>query len=150
MFNEKFMKIAIKMAEKAKKRGEMPVGCVIVYKNKIISKGFNKKEKLKTALAHAEIIAIKKANKKLKNWRLNDCELYVTLEPCPMCASLIHQSRIKNIYFGCFNNNENNFEIIKKILVDKNSNNIVNIYGPFLEDECSNLLKKFFKKIRVK
>ena len=150
MFNEKFMNIAIKMAKKAEKRGEMPVGCVIVYKNKIISKGYNKKEKLKTALAHAEVIAIKKANKKLKNWRLNDCELYVTLEPCPMCASLIHQSRIKKIYFGCFNNNKNNSDIIKKILVDKNSNNVVNISGPFLEDECTKILKNFFKKRRVK
>ena len=97
--NKKFMELAIKQAKKAYKKGEVPVGAVIVKDGKIISKAYNLVEKKKNATLHAEIIAISKASKKLKNWRLIDCEMYVTLEPCSMCMSAIELSRIKKVYF---------------------------------------------------
>ena len=100
---EKYMKIAIKEAEKAFNIGEVPVGAVIVKNNKIIAKAYNKKEKLGSVTRHAEIIAIEKASKRISNWRLDNCDIYITLEPCPMCASAIKQSRIANIYCGLNN-----------------------------------------------
>ena len=106
---EKWMKEALKEAKKAYEKQEIPVGAVIVKENKIIARGHNLKETKKTALAHAEIIAIQKANKKLDNWRLLDCDIYVTLEPCPMCLGAIASSRIKNVYIGTLDpkSNEN-------------------------------------------
>ena len=112
---EHFMKQAIKEAKKAFDNDEVPIGAVIVLNDKIISKAYNKKEKQNSVLGHAEIIAIKKAERKLKNWRLENCDLYVTLEPCPMCASAIQQSRINNIYYGIENSDQKNHEIIKQI-----------------------------------
>lgn len=140
--NEKFMDIALLEAKKAFKKEETPVGCVIVKNNKIISKAHNKKNKTNRITDHAEIIAITKANKKLKNWRLEGCDLYVTLEPCPMCASAIEQARINNVYTITSNNDTNNNEIITKIF--KNTNFIK--YDGNKESEL--LLKKFFQKRR--
>lgn len=140
--NEKFMDIALLEAKKAFKKEETPVGCVIVKNNKIISKAHNKKNKTNRITDHAEIIAITKANKKLKNWRLEGCDLYVTLEPCPMCASAIEQARINNVYTIAANNDTNNNEIITKIF--KNTNFIK--YDGNKESEL--LLKKFFQKRR--
>lgn len=140
--NEKFMDIALLEAKKAFKKEETPVGCVIVKNNKIISKAHNKKNKTNRIIDHAEIIAITKANKKLKNWRLEGCDLYVTLEPCPMCASAIEQARINNVYTIAANNDTNNNEIITKIF--KNTNFIK--YDGNKESEL--LLKKFFQKRR--
>ena len=140
--NEKFMDIALLEAKKAFKKEETPVGCVIVKNNKIISKAHNKKNKTNRITDHAEIIAITKANKKLKNWRLEGCDLYVTLEPCPMCASAIEQARINNVYTITSNNDTNNNEIITKIF--KNTNFIK--YDGNKESEL--LLKKFFLKRR--
>ncbi len=100
---EKFMRIAINEAKKALILGEVPVGAVIVKNGKIISKAYNKKEKLNSVTKHAEIIAVEKASKKINNWRLDGCDIYITLEPCPMCASAIKQARISNIYFGLSN-----------------------------------------------
>ena len=140
--NEKFMDIALLEAKKAFKKEETPVGCVIVKNNKIISKAHNKKNKTNRIIDHSEIIAITKANKKLKNWRLEGCDLYVTLEPCPMCASAIEQARINNVYTITSNNDTNNNEIITKIF--KNTNFIK--YDGNKESEL--LLKKFFQKRR--
>lgn len=147
MYNEKYMDLALKLAKKAYKKNEIPVGCVIVYQNKIIGCGYNKKERTKSVLEHAELIAIKKASKKMKNWRLDNCEMYVTLEPCPMCASAIHQSRIKIVYYGCESKNPKNSLITEKIYSDINSNSATTTCGKNIQ-ETKSLLENFFKKIR--
>ena len=135
---EKIMKIALKEAKKALKHGEVPIGAVIVKNNKIISKAYNKKEKTKNVINHAEILAISKACKKLKNWRLDNCEIYVTMEPCMMCSGAIEQSRIKKIIYGVknknygFSNQLKNVEIVSKIC----------------EEECKKIVQSFFQKRR--
>lgn len=141
---EYYMKIAIKEAEKALKNGEMPVGAVVVKNNKVIGKGYNKKEKTKNTLMHAEIIAIQKACKKNKDWRLNECELYVTMEPCTMCIGAIVESRIKKIYYGV--ENKKSGEINKKIYADEN----IKIEDKIEKEIILNLIETFFKEIRNK
>lgn len=137
--NEKYINIAIKEAKKAYKKGEIPVGAVIVKNNKVISKGYNKIEKTNNPVNHAEIIAIKKACNKLKNWRLNDCILYVTMEPCLMCCGAILQSRISKVVYCLDNKNYGNInQISNKIEVEKNSKN----------EEVKKMLKDFFKQKR--
>ena len=111
--NNIFFDLALKYAKKASSLGEIPVGAVIVKNNKIINYAYNKKEKNKSVLEHAELIAIRKASKKINNWRLNDCDIYVSLDPCPMCASAIKQARIKNVYSAFNNSDENNLKIIQ-------------------------------------
>lgn len=138
---EIYMKLAIKEAQKAYKKGEVPIGCIIVKNNKIIAKSHNMKERIKSSLAHAEIICIKKANKKLKNWRLSECELYVTMEPCPMCASAIKQSRIKKVYCGISNKNNKQSELIFKTT---DINGTVELEKGILEKECKEILQRFF------
>lgn len=135
---EYYMNIAIKEAIKAKKHNEVPVGAIIVKNNKIISRGFNKKESKKDVTKHAEILAISRACKKLKNWRLDDCTLYVTLEPCMMCCGAIQQSRIKKIVYGVKNNNYGY------------SNNLKNteIISQICENKCKKMLQSFFQKKR--
>ncbi len=133
---EKFMELAIKEAKKAYKHKEVPVGAVIVKNGKAISKAYNLVEKRKNATLHAEIIAISKASKKLKNWRLNDCEMYVTLEPCVMCMSAIELSRIKKIYFLVEKN--------KEINIQKDKYSYIN----YKNDEYLNLIQNFFKQKR--
>ena len=136
--NEYYMQIAIKQAKKALKRNEVPVGAVIVKNNKIIYKAFNKKEKYKDATKHAEIIAISKACKKLKNWRLEECEIYVTMEPCMMCSGAIEQSRIKKIIYGVKNENYGYTDNLKNI----------KIISQVCESECRKIVQTFFKKRR--
>ena len=145
--NEKYMKIALKEAIKSYKKGEVPIGCVIVYKNKIIAKTHNLKEKKKNSLYHAELIAINKATKKIKNWRLDGCDIYVTMQPCPMCASAINQSRLSNIYYGTIPEYAEK-EVVEKILSDKNYGLPVNLCGSVLNDDCGKLLKQFFAEKR--
>lgn len=135
---EYYMKIAIKEANKAFKNNEVPVGVVIVKNNKIIAKAYNKREKTKNVINHAEIIAITKACKKLKNWRLDDCEIYITMEPCMMCSGAIQQSRIKKIIYGVKN---------EKYGYSSNLKNI-KIISRICENECRNLVQSFFKKKR--
>ena len=142
---EKYMEIAMKEAEKAYKKNEVPVGCVIVKNNKILAKTHNLKENKHSALYHAELIAIKKVSKKLKNWRLIDCEMYITMQPCPMCASAIKQSRIKKIYYGTDNKNNN---ISNKILNENDINEKIEIIPYILEDKCKEIVQKFFEKQR--
>ncbi len=140
-----FIEILLKEAKKAYDDNEVPIGSIIVKSNKIVSKAHNLKETKSNVLCHAELLAINKACNKLKNWRLNDCILYTTLFPCPMCASAIQQARIKKVVY--LNNSNNNFaqNISNEILSNKNSNHQVLIEKLHLED---NLINSFFKKIR--
>ena len=136
--NEYYMKIALKLAKKALKQGEVPVGAIIVKNNKIISKAYNKKEKTNDVTKHAEIIAISKACRKLKNWRLENCEMYVTMEPCMMCSGAIEQSRLKKIVYGVKNENYGYIHNLKNI----------EIISQVCENECKKLVQSFFKKRR--
>ena len=140
--HEKYMNIAIKEAKKAFKNNDVPVGCIIVKNNKIISKAYNKKEKKQNSIMHAEIIAIKKACKKLKTWHLDDCVLYTTMEPCMMCSGAILQSRIKTIYYGVSNKKYGDIDILKKY------NKKINIKNNILSLESKKILKDFFKTKR--
>ena len=149
MDNEYYMKQALKEAKKAKNTQDVPIGCVIVFNDEIIAKSHNEKEKNMLSLAHAELIAIKKASAKIGHWRLHDCTMYVTLEPCPMCAGAIINSRIKKVYIGAKDErcgsfggrlNLNDFNLGSKPIIE---------YG-ILEDECSNLISTFFSELRKK
>ncbi len=143
MKDEYYMDLALEEAKKAYDKNEVPVGTVIVDSTgKIIGRGYNKKEKRKCIYAHAEIVAIKKASKKIKNWRLNDCSIYTTLEPCPMCASAIEQSRIKKVIYGASRKEKVNLKIINTILKK------INIRKNVREKECAELLTLFFKQKR--
>ena len=137
------MKEALKQAKKASKKGDVPVGAVIVYKNKIIAKAYNKKENKQNSIAHAEILVINKACKKLKTWHLEECELYTTLEPCLMCTGAIIQSRINKVYYSTENPN---FGELKNNIKKYNKNIIIE--SQILDNESTKLLKDFFKKIR--
>ncbi|MBO4343654.1 MAG: nucleoside deaminase [Clostridia bacterium] len=144
---DKFMKSAIKRAKTAASHGETPIGAVIVKDGKIIASGRNRREEKKNALCHAEISAIDKACKKLGGWRLCGCDIYVTLEPCAMCAGAIINSRIENVYFGAYDKKAGSFGT----LCDFNSfgyNHKPGVYGGILEKECSELLSDFFKSLR--
>ena len=145
--NEQYIMEIIKMAEKAFRCNEIPVGCIIVKNGEIISRGYNVKENNKTIFGHAEIIAIKKAEKELGDWRLNDCELYTTLFPCPMCASAIQQSRISKVYYILPSNNNEAFKISKKILNNKQLNHNVKIKQINVSFDAFDI---FFKSIRKK
>lgn len=142
MMNE-FMRKAIEQAKHV--QGDIPVGAVIVKDGKIIASAFNTKEKDNDVTSHSEIIALRQASLLLKNWRLEDCDLYVTLEPCPMCAWAIMQSRIKNIYFGSYDSKYGAFSVLK---LDNYSEYKPKVYGGICEEECDDLLNKFFRDIR--
>lgn len=146
--HEKFMKEALIEAEKSFAFDEVPVGAVIVRNEKILARAHNLKNKSNSSLAHAEILAINKASKKIQNWRLNDCDIYVTLEPCPMCASAIKQSRIKNIYYGVESTNMNNHKIFEMICENKDNNSHVKYYSGLKKNECLILLSEFFTRKR--
>ncbi len=141
--DEYFMNIALSEAKKAYDKNEIPVGAVIVENGKIIAKAFNKKNSTKVVCNHAEMIAIIKACHVNKDWRLNECTIYITMEPCPMCASAIQQARIKRVVYGCSSNNIENSKLINDIL-----NNSAEIENGILENECSSLIRKFFNGIR--
>ncbi|MCX8075159.1 MAG: tRNA adenosine(34) deaminase TadA [Clostridia bacterium] len=144
---ENFMEIAYKEAIRAYKRLEVPVGAVLVKDGVIISKGYNLRETNKSSLAHAEIICIEKACKKLKTWRLDDCELYVTLEPCSMCAGAIIQSRIKKVYIGAMDEKNGAVGSIANMFEIKTTHKVEYETG-VLKEKCSALLTKFFKELR--
>jgi tRNA(adenine34) deaminase len=145
---EKFMHAAIMEAEKARELNEVPIGAVIVYQDEIIASGFNVRESSQSALSHAEIIAIEEANKKMGSWRLEDCTLYVTLEPCPMCAGAIVQSRIQHVVFGAYDPKAGCAGTIMNLLDEPRFNHQVKITSGILEEECSQLLTEFFRKLR--
>ena len=142
------MREALKEAKKAKKLNEVPIGCVIVKDNKIIGRGYNRRMKDKNTLSHAELNAIKKASKKLKDWRLDDCEVYVTTEPCQMCSGAIVQARIKKVYIGCMNPKAGCAGSIMNLLQVDKFNHQVEIESGVLEEECSGILKDYFKELR--
>ncbi len=142
-----YMKKALDCAKKAEKLGEVPIGAVIVKDKKIIATGYNIREKSQNAIDHAEIIAINRACKKLKSWRLDNCEIYVTLKPCPMCAGAILNARIKNCYYGVENQNDKD-ALIEKIMNDSKLFNHKTklIYLP--NEQCKTILTQFFKQKR--
>lgn len=146
--NEKYMEIALKEAEKAYKKGDIPVGAVIVKDDKVISRAYNKKERDKNAIKHAEIIAIEKACKKLKTWHLEDCVLYTTLEPCMMCCGAIMQSRIRTLVYGTTNAKFGYVESMGNLLTNDKNNHKVSIISGIKKDESSELLISFFKNKR--
>ena len=146
--NEKYMKEALKEAQKAYKKLEIPVGAVIVKDGKIIAKAHNIKEQKKDTTKHAEIIAIQKASKKLNTWRLNDCEMYVTLEPCSMCAGAIIQARLKKIYIGTMDEKTGACGSVLNLLKDYKFNHEVQIETGLLEENCKKILQDFFKELR--
>ena len=147
---EKFMKEALKEAKKAYDKLEVPIGCVIVKDNKIISRAHNLKETKFDTTKHAEIIAIQKASKKLKSWRLLDCSMYVTLEPCSMCAGAIINSRIKNLYIGTLDSKTGAAGSVLNLFEDFTFNHKVNVKIDILQPDCEKILKDFFKELRKK
>ena len=146
--NEKYMREAIKLAKKAEEKDEVPIGCVIVKNDKIIARGHNLRESKQRSTAHAEIIAIEKACRKLKSWRLEGCSLYVTLEPCPMCSGAILQSRIEHVVYGAKDPKGGCMESCMNMYEVKGFNHYPDVIGGVLEDECGSLLKTFFKRKR--
>ena len=146
--NIRFMKEALKEAKKAELINEVPVGAVIVKDGKVISRAYNKKETTNSAINHAEIIAIQKANKKLNSWRLLDCEMYVTLEPCSMCAGAILQSRIKKVYIGTMDQKTGSCGSVFNLFDDYKFNHKVDIESGICKDECEKILQDFFKNLR--
>lgn len=146
----KYMVDALKQAKKAYEIDETPVGAVIVKDGKIISRAYNKREIKKNCLCHAEILAINKACKKLGGWRLFDCDMYVTLEPCPMCAGAIISARIKNLYFGAYDEKSGCAGSVINLFEENKFNHNVNVSGGVMIDECSGILKDFFKNLRDK
>ena len=145
----KFMIEAYKQAQKAERIDEVPIGAVIVLDGKIIARAYNKKETDNLATSHAEILAIKKASKKVGDWRLEGAEMYVTLEPCPMCAGAIVGARIKKVYFGAYEPKSGSAVSKFDILTSSGLNHTVEFEGGVMEEECSNLIKLYFKKKRA-
>lgn len=145
---EKFMKEALKEAKKAYEKLEVPVGAVIVKDGKIIARAHNQKETKFDTTKHAEILVIQKASKKLKSWRLLDCEMYVTLEPCSMCAGAIINSRIKKVYIGTSDEKTGAVGSVLNLFTDYKFNHNVEFEKGILEEDCETILKEFFKELR--
>ncbi|MCR5321487.1 MAG: tRNA adenosine(34) deaminase TadA [Lachnospiraceae bacterium] len=148
--NETYMKAALTQAKKALALGEVPIGCVIVHEGKIIGRGYNRRNTDKSTLAHAEISAIKKATKVIGDWRLEECDLYVTLEPCQMCAGAIVQARIPRVFIGAMNPKAGCAGSIYNLLEEPAFNHQVEVTRGLLEEECSTILKTFFKELRIR
>ena len=148
--DEKYMKEAIKQAKKAALVGDVPIGCVIVHQDKIIARGYNKRNLKKTTLAHAELLAIEKASKKLGDWRLEDCTMYITLEPCQMCAGAIIQARIPKVVAGAMNKKAGCAGSVLNLFQIPQFNHQVIFENGILEEECSEMLSDFFKQLRKK
>ena len=146
----KFMKAAIREAKKAYALDEVPIGCVIVQNDKIIARGYNRRNTEGNTLAHAELSAIRKASKKTGDWRLEDCTMYVTLEPCQMCAGAIVQSRMKKVVIACMNPKAGCAGSVLNLLQMAQFNHQVEIEQGVMQEECSKLLSDFFKELREK
>lgn len=145
-----FMKEALKQAEKAYKLGEVPIGCVIVRNGEIIARGYNKRNYKKNSLAHAEILAIDKACKKTGDWRLEECTMYITLEPCPMCAGAIVQARVKRVVAGSMNAKAGCAGSVLDLLQEERFNHQVEFVRGVLEEKCTEILQRFFQELRRK
>ncbi len=148
--DDKYMKEAIKLAKRAAKRGDVPIGCVIVHEGKIIAKGYNKRNYKKSTLAHAELVAIEKACKVMGDWRLEGCTMYITLEPCQMCAGAIIQARFDRVVIGAMNKKAGCAGSILNLFSVKEFNHqVVTTYG-VMEEECSHMMSEFFRELRRK
>ncbi|HAV27906.1 MAG TPA: tRNA-specific adenosine deaminase [Lachnospiraceae bacterium] len=148
--DEKFMREALRQAKKAYRLEEVPIGCVIVHEGKIIARGYNRRNTDKSTLSHAELNAIRKAAKKLGDWRIEECTMYVTLEPCPMCAGAIVQARIPRCVIGCMNPKAGCAGSVMNLLQTDGFNHQVDLTTGVLEEECSDMLKQFFRELRVR
>lgn len=148
--DEKYMRQAIRQAKKAYDLDETPIGCVIVHEGQVIGRGYNRRNTDKNPLAHAEITAIRKASRKIGDWRLEECTLYVTLEPCQMCAGAIVQSRVARVVVGCMNPKAGCAGSILNLLDMREFNHQVQLETGVMEEECSVLMKEFFKELRMK
>ena len=148
--DEKYMKEAIRQAKKAKALDEVPIGCVIVYEDKIIARGYNRRNTDKNTLSHAELNAIKNASKKLGDWRLEGCTMYITLEPCQMCAGAIVQARVSRVVIGSMNPKAGCAGSVLNILQMDRFNHQVELTKRVLQEECSTMLSDFFKELREK
>lgn len=148
--DERFMKKALHQAKRAAAIGEIPIGCVIVRDGKVIARGFNQRRSRKTTLAHAEMIAIDRASRKLGDWRLEGCTMYVTLEPCQMCSGALVQSRIDRVVIGTMNPKAGCAGSILNILRMPEFNHQVEITGGVLQEECSAVLQDFFRDLRIR
>ncbi|WP_313181973.1 tRNA adenosine(34) deaminase TadA [Lacrimispora sp.] len=146
--DEKYMRTAIRQAEKAGAIGEVPIGCIIVYEDKIIARGYNRRTIDKNVLSHAEINAIRKACRKIGDWRLEGCTMYVTLEPCPMCAGAIVQARIPRVVIGCMNTKAGCAGSVLDMLHEEGFNHQVETETGVLGEECSQMMKDFFRELR--
>ena len=144
----KYMKLALKEAKKAELIDEVPIGCVVVKNDKVIARGFNRRESKKMVISHAEIEAINKANKKLDAWRLEECEMFVTVEPCIMCAGAIIQGRFKRVVFGTRDYKGGAFGSSIDVMSAENINHHPEVVGGILEKECSELISNYFKNKR--
>lgn len=143
-----FMNKALSLAKTAARNGDVPVGAIIVQNNKIIASGYNKKEYENNPIGHAEIEAIQKASVFLNSWRLNDCDMYTTLEPCSMCAGAILESRISNLFIGTMDERKGSVGSVLNLLVDFSFNPSINIYYGIMENKCSEVITSFFKLLR--
>ena len=148
MADEQFMKLAIEQAEIAKENGDVPIGTVIVHNNQIIGKAYNQKELLKDPTAHAEIIALTQAAAALQSWRLTGCTMYVTLEPCPMCAGALVLARIDRLVYGCDDPKTGACKSLYNIVQDERLNHRLEVTTGVLADDCSRLLQDFFQQKR--
>lgn len=148
MIDEKYMKLAIEQAKKAEQIGEVPIGAIIVLNDEIIASAYNIRETSQLTLSHAEILAIEQANKRIGSWRLEDCTLYVTLEPCPMCAGAIVQSRMKRVVYGASDPKGGCAGTLMNLLQEPRFNHQVEVCHGVLEKQCRLILKQFFKKLR--
>lgn len=148
--DEKYMRSAIRQAEKAAAIGEVPIGCVIVYEDKIIARGYNRRTIDKNVLSHGEINAIRKACKKMGDWRLEGCTMYVTLEPCPMCAGAIVQARIPRVVIGCMNAKAGCAGSVLDLLHQEGFNHQVETETGVMGETCAQMMKRFFKELREK
>lgn len=144
----KYMDMAIEEAKKAFEEDEVPVGCVIVKNNQILALTHNRKEQMNSATKHAEILAIEEASSKLNNWRLDGCDVYITLEPCPMCASALKQARVSHIFCGLSNSDSKNYEIVLKILESDKNNASVPIVNDLAVEKVDKIMKEFFRNRR--
>jgi tRNA(adenine34) deaminase len=144
----KYMKLAIQQAQIAAENGDVPIGAVIVYKNQIIGKAYNQREQLKDPTAHAEIIALTQAASFIESWRLHDCTIYVTLEPCPMCAGALVLARMDRLVYGCDDPKTGACKSLYNIVQDERLNHRLEVTGGVLADECSRLLQEFFQRRR--
>ena len=147
---QRYMKEALRLAKKAASIGEVPIGCVIVYEGKIIGRGYNRRTIDKNTLSHAELNAIRKASKYMGDWRLENCDIYITLEPCQMCSGAIIQARMRKVYIGCMNPKAGCAGSILNLLQMPQFNHQVEIEIGILEEESSSILKNFFKELRQK